>query len=124
MKVGTESNAIYVGSPNRILDVLHAKMSANIDSINDKVYLEFYDVLKEDAFDPKSTSVNDFSNLKLLSHLVFDVKDFTFSDIGVAENFRVLMPIENSGNVASFTLQASFTREVPIVSCKRPLQSN
>ena len=28
----------------------------NIDSINDKVYLEFYDIINEAAFDVKSAS--------------------------------------------------------------------
>ena len=53
LKIGTETNSIYVAAPGRIVDVIHQKMTANIDSINDKVYLEFYDILNEDAFDAK-----------------------------------------------------------------------
>ena len=53
-------------------------MFSNIDSINDKVYFEFYDVIKEDGFDPRTAAVNDLSNLRLLSHSIFDVKDFPF----------------------------------------------
>lgn len=67
LKIATESTCIFVGAPNRILDLAHAKMFANIDSINDKVYVEFFDVLKEEAFDPRNTAVNDMSNLRLLS---------------------------------------------------------
>lgn len=47
LRIGTENNCIFVGAPDRILDPLHEKMSSNIDSLNEKVYLEFYDVLDE-----------------------------------------------------------------------------
>ena len=78
LKVGTESNSIFLQAPGRILDQAHQKMFANIDSINDKVYLELYDVIKEKDFDAKKVAPNDLSNLKLLSHRIFDVKDFPF----------------------------------------------
>ena len=51
LKIGAETNAVFLGAPDRILDPLHQRMTANIDSINDKVYLEFYDVINETAFD-------------------------------------------------------------------------
>ena len=47
IKIGTESNTVFVASPNRILDAIHQRMCGNIDSINDKVYVEFYDVVNE-----------------------------------------------------------------------------
>ena len=47
IKIGAEINTVFVASPNRILDQIHQRMTANIDSINDKVYVEFYDVLNE-----------------------------------------------------------------------------
>ena len=47
IKIGTESNTIFVATPDRILDQVHKSMTANIDSINEKVYFEFYDVLNE-----------------------------------------------------------------------------
>ena len=53
-------------------------MHSNIDSINDKVYFEFYDVVKEDGLDPRKAAVNDISNLRLLAHEIFDIKDFPF----------------------------------------------
>jgi hypothetical protein len=53
-------------------------MFANIDSINDKVYLEFYDVVNEANFNPKTVAVEDTSNLKLLALKIFDVRDFAF----------------------------------------------
>ena len=85
IKIGAESNTIFVASPNRILDQVHQTMTANIDSINDKVYIEFYDVLDERAFDAKAGNARtDLSNLKLLSHKIFDVRDFPFNDSGLA----------------------------------------
>jgi hypothetical protein len=63
IKVGTEHSSILVKAPNVIENM--AKMNANIDSINDKVYVEFFDVLNEDALDPQKQQ--SMSNLKLLS---------------------------------------------------------
>lgn len=47
IKIGAESTSIFVAAPDRIVDKVHQRMAANIDSINDKVYVEFYDVLNE-----------------------------------------------------------------------------
>ena len=98
-------------------------MFANIDSINDKVYIEFYDVIKEDGFDPRKAS-NDTSNLKLLSLRIFDVRDFPFQKNGKTNGFRILMPVEHSGNVASFTFNADFTRSVPAEDVEKPIAEN
>lgn len=57
-------------------------MYCNIDSINDKVYLEFYDIINESAFDTKTTSFNNMDNMKLLALHIFDVKDFAFNQHG------------------------------------------
>lgn len=57
-------------------------MYCNIDSINDKVYLEFYDILDESAFDSKTASFNNMDNMKLLALHIFDVKDFAFDSTG------------------------------------------
>ena len=82
IRIGTESNCIFLGAPDRILDLHHQKMFANIDSINDKVYLEFYDVINETSFNPKTAAVEDTSNLKLLALKIFDVRDFAFDEKG------------------------------------------
>ena len=80
IKIGAEINTVFVASPNRILDQIHQRMTANIDSINDKVYVEFYDVLNEQAFDAKAIQARtDLKNLKLLSHRIFDVRDLPFN---------------------------------------------
>jgi len=60
-------------------------MTGTVDSINEKIYLEFYDVLNESAFDQKAVNARtDVSNLKLLSHKIFDVRDLPFDANGVA----------------------------------------
>jgi hypothetical protein len=51
IKVDAQMTQIFVQAPFKILDVLHSKMFANIDSINDKIVVEFYDVIEEAAFD-------------------------------------------------------------------------
>ena len=99
-------------------------MTANIDSINDKVYVEFYDVLNEQAFDAKASNARtDLKNLKLLSHRIFDVKDLPFDDNRLVRGFRLLMPIENSGNVASFVFNAGYRRNVPFKFVEKDLHS-
>ena len=125
LKIASESTCIFVGSPNKILGLSHTKMFANIDSIHDKVTVEFFDVLKEEAFNPLSTAAkNDISNLRLLSQKIFDVRDFPFRSDGSVEGFKVLMPIEHSGNVATFTFKASFKRSVPTEDVEKPLISD
>ena len=62
----TESTCVFV-STNKVLDVMHQTVSANISSFNEKVYLEFYDVIDESAFDSRTTDNNDMSNMKLLA---------------------------------------------------------
>ena len=54
-------------------------MTANIDSINDKIYVEFYDVVDEKAFEKECNVGTNLSNLKLLSYKVFDVRDLPFN---------------------------------------------
>ena len=93
IKAGSESNSIFLGAPDRILDPLYQKMTAKIDSISDKVYLEFYDVLEEQTFNLKNADMKETKNLKLLALHVFDVKDFAFDKNGVATAHRVLMPV-------------------------------
>ena len=68
-------------------------MTANIESINEKVYIEFYDVINESAFNTKSAEFNDTKNMKILALNVFDVKDFAFDAQGSCQGHRVFMPI-------------------------------
>ena len=62
----TESTCVFV-STNKVLDVMHQTVSANISSLNEKVDLEFYDVIDESAFDSRTADNNDMSNMKLLA---------------------------------------------------------
>ena len=96
-------------------------MTANIDSINDKVYLEFYDIINEAAFDVKSACSNDMSNMKLLATKIFDVKDFAFDSNNICKGHQVRLPIEKSGNVATFEFNATFTGMVPVNSMRQSL---
>ena len=84
IKIGAESSTIFVASPNRILDQIHQVMTANIDSINDKVYIEFYDVLNEDGFNAKFASRTDMNNFKMLGHAIIDAKDVPFDAVNNA----------------------------------------
>jgi len=46
------------------------------------------------------------SNLRLLSQKIFDVRDLPFNAANEVKGFRILMPVERSGNVATFTFDA------------------
>ena len=121
IKVGTESTKIFLKAPDRSIDPGHEKFITNIESITDKVYVEFYDVIEEGAFNPATTGgtnvFNDMQNLKLLAIKCFDVKDFAFSKRGSSLTecigHKVLLPVHYSGSVASFTFKATFHAEVP-----------
>jgi hypothetical protein len=82
IKVDAQMTSIFVQAPFKILDVLHSKMFANIDSINDKIVVEFYDVIEESAFNAATSNKDDTSNLRLLSMKVFDVRDLPFNEQG------------------------------------------
>jgi hypothetical protein len=50
IKIDHQTTSVFVKAPGTILDPYHATMQANIDSINDKITVEFYDVIDEAAF--------------------------------------------------------------------------
>jgi hypothetical protein len=77
IKVDAQMTTVFVEAPFKILDLRHSKMHANIDSINDKIAVEFYDVTDERAFDLNADN-DDTSNLRLLSMKIFDVRDLPF----------------------------------------------
>lgn len=77
-----------------------------VQSLRDLVYIEFYDVLEEDNFDPKVKQP--MSNLRLLSHKTFEVKDLPFDSEDLVDNYSVLMPIEFSKKVAEFKFSCHF----------------
>ena len=55
VKVQNEIKVIYVGAPNNIYgdQEEHVTLWSTVDSVRDVVYVEFYDVLAEENFDPK-----------------------------------------------------------------------
>lgn len=65
IKTGTEYTEIVLDVENGVVTPYTQQMTANIDSINDKVYLEFYDIIDEQAFSNSQGGVNDIKNLKL-----------------------------------------------------------
>ena len=84
IKLGTESNTIFLKSPDVIKDIDHSTMIGNIDSIADKLYVEFYDVLNEDGFNAKFASRTDMNNFKMLGHAIIDAKDVPFDAVNNA----------------------------------------
>ena len=81
-----------------------------VQSLRDVVYVEFYDVLDEKDFDPKVKQP--MSNLRLLSHKTFEVKDLPFDKEDYVDSFSLLMPIDYSKKVAEFKFRAQFQRAV------------
>lgn len=81
IKIDHQSTSCFVKVPDIIQDPVHATIQANIDSINDKICVEFYDVIKEDGFDIISAYKNP-SNFRLLSFKIFDVRDLPFDPEG------------------------------------------
>jgi len=43
---------VLVQAPNQILDKSHQVFYSQTQSINERIYLEFYQVMSEAAFDP------------------------------------------------------------------------
>ena len=90
-----------------------------MQSLRDTVYIEFFDVLNEDDFDPKVRQP--MSNLRMLSHKTFEVKDLPFDQECFVEKYTVLMPVEYSSKVAEFCFTAQFKKSVPPEMIARPL---
>lgn len=112
IKVRNEMKTIYVGAPDQIYgDQAEAvRLFSMVQSLRDVVYIEFYDVLEEDNFDPKVKQP--MNNLRLLSHKTFEVKDLPFDREDFVESYSLLMPIEFSKKVAEFKFTAQFQRAV------------
>jgi len=55
VRVRNEVKSIYVGAPDQIYgDHMESiRLHTMVQSLRDVVYVEFYDVLQEDDFDPK-----------------------------------------------------------------------
>ena len=85
---------------------------STVDSLRDVVYVEFYDVLVEDNFDPKQRQP--MSNLRLLSHKTFEVKDLPFNKDNYVESYSLLMPIDFCHKVAEFKFEAKFERALDL----------
>jgi len=55
VKVRNEAKSIFVGAPDQIYGdhLENICLHAMVQSLRDLVYVEFYDVLEEENFDPK-----------------------------------------------------------------------
>ena len=93
-----------------------------MQSLRDVVYVEFYDVLEEDNFDPKVRQP--MSNLRLLSHKTFEVKDLPFDKMNFVGSYSLLMPIDFCKKVAEFKFTARFHRALPLDLICKPLRKN
>ena len=87
--------------------------------MRDVVYIEFYDVLNEEDFDPKVRQP--MSNIRMLSKKTFEVKDIPFDNECFVEKYSVLMPVECSKKVAEFNFTVQFKKTVPSEMVARPL---
>jgi hypothetical protein len=96
------------------------RLWSTVQSLRDLVYVEFYDVLEEDNFDPKVKQP--MSNLRLLSHSTFEVKDLPFDKNNNVESYSLLMPIDFSKKVAEFRFVAKFCRALPMNVICKPLE--
>lgn len=81
-----------------------------VENIKDVVYVEFYDIINEENFDPKVKQP--MENLRLLAYKTFEVKDLPFDKENFVESYSVLLPIQKSKKVAEFKFQASFEKSV------------
>jgi hypothetical protein len=75
-----------------------------VQNLRDLIYVEFYDVLKEDNFDPKVPQP--MSNLRLLAQKTFEVKDLPFNKDDCTEGYSMLLPMEFPKKVAEFKFNA------------------
>jgi hypothetical protein len=61
IKIGNENDILYLNAPNRILNQTHTKFVAKTSSLSDKISIEFYQILSEEAFNPDAPKA-DFKN--------------------------------------------------------------
>jgi hypothetical protein len=62
------------------------------------------------------------SNLRLLSHTTFEVKDLPFDGDNNVESYSLLMPIDFAKKVAEFKFVAKFCRALPMNLISKPLE--
>tara|TARA_B110000285_G_scaffold230223_1_gene296435 strand:- start:1980 stop:2513 length:534 start_codon:yes stop_codon:yes gene_type:complete len=124
VKVQNEIKVIYVGSPNNIYgdQEEHVTLWSTVDSLRDVVYVEFYDVLAEEDFDPKKAQP--MSNLRLLSHKTFEVKDLPFDKENNVQCYSLLLPIDFCHKVAEFKFVSKFERALDKSQVGKPMKSS
>ena len=85
IKAGTEINQLLLIMPNKIVNVSNKKFFAKTYSHNDKISIEFYHILSNEALDNPS-SMN-FKNMRLIGHELLPLSKIPFNSSNVAENY-------------------------------------
>lgn len=96
------------------------RLESMVENIRDLVYVEFYDVLNEEHFDPKEKQP--MENLRLLAHKSFEVKDFPFDSENFCNEYSLLLPIQSTSQVAEFKFNAQFIKAVSPDFMNKPLE--
>jgi len=95
IKEGNHQNQIVVALPDRILDTLHSTFFTQTQSLSEKISIEFYQILSEEAFNPDQKM--NFKNLKLISHMLLPLKNIPFDASNTAPSYQIFTNISKSG---------------------------
>jgi hypothetical protein len=98
LKEGAHSNQVLVQAPNQILDKSHQFFYSQTQSINERVYIQFYQVMSESAFDPaEQKGAQQFENLKLIYQKTIPIKHIPFNEEeNVAKNYPIVFNLPSS----------------------------
>jgi hypothetical protein len=64
------------------------------------------------------------SNLRLLSHKTFEVKDLPFNKDNYVQSYSLLMPIDFCHKVAEFKFESKFEKALELRHVNQPLAKN
>lgn len=113
-------------APDVILDKGHTSFYTQTQSPNERIYLEFYQILSEEAFDPAAARTN-FSSMRLIQQITVPLKHVPFKrevfdgiEYSVAQDhtFLINMP-DSSGLVAEMGFDFRYMIQVaPELRCR------
>eukprot|EP00347_Sterkiella_histriomuscorum_P014269 403361529 len=112
IKEGLHMTQIVVASPNKILDINRSKFSTQTQSLEEKISIEFYQILSEEAFNPEIKM--NFKNMRLISHMILPLRNIPFNTISnTANNYQILTNLGKTGQVANLNFKFKYTSLVP-----------
>ncbi|CDW87445.1 UNKNOWN [Stylonychia lemnae] len=112
IREGIHQSQIIVAAPNSILDIHHKEFYTQTQSLNERIQIEFYQILSEEAFNPEAK--NNFKNLRLINHILLPLKFIPFDqDYALADNYNILTNLNKSGQVAQLTFKFMYQMQVP-----------